>query len=150
MATAKIYTAAGDAKGDTSLPAALFDAPVHTHAMWEAVKCYNANQRQGTASTKTRATMTGGGRKTHGCTTHDQPGSIGASAYPSRVIKGKRLPGHMGNVTRTAKNVTVVDVNEEQHLLLVHGSVPGARNSFLLIHEAPEPKPRVRRVGETA
>ncbi len=63
MATAKIYTAAGDAKGDTQLPAALFDTPVHVHAMWEAVKCYNANQRQGTASTKTRSTMTGGGRK---------------------------------------------------------------------------------------
>jgi large subunit ribosomal protein L4 len=63
MATAKIYTAAGDAKGDASLPAALFDAPVHMHAMWEAVKCYNANQRQGTAATKTRATMSGGGRK---------------------------------------------------------------------------------------
>ncbi len=91
-----------------------------------------------------------GGRATHGCTTHDQPGSIGASAYPSRVIKGKRLPGHMGNVRRTVKNLTIVDVKEEQNLLLVQGSVPGARNCFLLIHDSAVPKPRVRRVGEPA
>jgi large subunit ribosomal protein L3 len=74
-----------------------------------------------------------GGRETHGCVTHKQPGSIGASAYPSRVIKGKRLPGRMGGARITAKNLEVIGVDAEQHLLWVRGSVPGAPNGMLLI-----------------
>ncbi len=88
-----------------------------------------------------------GGRRTHGCTTHDQPGSIGASAYPSRVIKGKRLPGQMGNVRRTVKNLTVISVDPEQRLLLIVGSVPGPRNAFLEIHPVPERKKSQKHLG---
>jgi large subunit ribosomal protein L3 len=77
-----------------------------------------------------------GGKATHGCTTHDQPGSIGASAYPSRVIKGKRLPGRMGGGRITAKNLEVVAVDPEQNLLVVRGSVPGARSSLVLVTPA--------------
>jgi large subunit ribosomal protein L3 len=73
------------------------------------------------------------GRETHGVTTHKQPGSIGASAYPSRVIKGKRLPGRMGGARVTVKNLDVVGVDAEQHLLWVRGSVPGAPNGMVLI-----------------
>jgi large subunit ribosomal protein L3 len=88
-----------------------------------------------------------GGKKTHGTTTHDQPGSIGASAYPSRVIKGKKLPGQMGNATRTVKNLVVLGVDTDAQVLLLRGSVPGARNSFLMIHPVPEKKRRARHLG---
>src|SRR5262245_14264376 len=74
-----------------------------------------------------------GGRDTHGCVTHKQPGSIGASAYPSRVIKGKRLPGRMGGARVTVKNLEVIGVDAEQHLVWVRGSVPGAPNGTVLI-----------------
>jgi large subunit ribosomal protein L3 len=76
------------------------------------------------------------GRETHGVTTHKQPGSIGASAYPSRVIKGKRLPGRMGGARVTVKNLDVIGVDAEQHLLWVRGSVPGAPNGMVLIRGA--------------
>lgn len=76
------------------------------------------------------------GRETHGVTTHKQPGSIGASAYPSRVIKGKRLPGRMGGARITVKNLHVVGVDAEQNLLWLRGSVPGAPNGMVLIQGA--------------
>jgi large subunit ribosomal protein L3 len=74
-----------------------------------------------------------GGRATHGCTTHDQPGSIGASAYPSRVIKGKRLPGRMGGKQITQMNLQVVAVDPEQSLLVVKGSIPGPVRGMVLV-----------------
>jgi large subunit ribosomal protein L3 len=73
------------------------------------------------------------GPMSHGSMSHRAPGSIGASAYPSRVIKGKKLPGHLGNVRVTAKNIEVIDVRPEDNLLVVKGPVPGPRNGFLLI-----------------
>jgi len=76
------------------------------------------------------------GRETHGVTTHKQPGSIGASAYPSRVIKGKRLPGRMGGARVTVKNLDVIGVDAEQHLMWVRGSVPGAPNGMVFIRGA--------------
>jgi len=75
-----------------------------------------------------------GGKKTHGSMFHRAPGSIGCSAWPSRVIKGKRLPGHMGDRTVTKKNVIVIDVRPEDNLLLVKGGVPGARSGLLKIY----------------
>ena len=88
-----------------------------------------------------------GGKRTHGVTTHDLPGSCGASAYPSRVIKGKKLPGQMGNVRRTVRNLEVVSYDPEQRLLLILGSVPGARNAFLEIHPVPERKRSQKHLG---
>lgn len=76
-----------------------------------------------------------GGKETHGCTTHKQPGSIGASAYPSRVIKGKRLPGRMGGGRITVKNLSVIGVDPEQNLIWVRGSVPGATTGTVLIRK---------------
>jgi len=73
------------------------------------------------------------GPETHGSMSHRAPGSIGASAYPSRVIKGKKLPGHLGNARVTVKNLEVVDVRPESNLLIVRGAVPGARNGLLVI-----------------
>ena len=75
------------------------------------------------------------GRETHGCVTHKQPGSIGASAYPSRVIKGKRLPGRMGGERDTVRNLSVIGVDPEQHLIWLRGSIPGAPKSTVLIRK---------------
>jgi large subunit ribosomal protein L3 len=61
------------------------------------------------------------------------PGSIGASAYPSRVLPGKKLPGHMGAVTVSVKNIKVVEVRPEQNLLLVLGAIPGGENGLVMI-----------------
>jgi large subunit ribosomal protein L3 len=73
------------------------------------------------------------GHASHGPTAGKQPGSIGASAYPSRVIKGKRLPGRMGGVNLTTKNLVVVAVDSEQHLLMVSGAVPGPTNGLVFV-----------------
>lgn len=72
-----------------------------------------------------------GGDTSHGCRSHKVPGSIGASATPSRVMRGKKLPGRMGNQRVTVKHVRVVDVIKDKDLLLVKGSVPGSRGGFL-------------------
>jgi len=90
---------------------------------------------RGFQGTRKRHKFTGG-RATHGCTTHDQPGSIGASAFPSRVIKGKRLPGRMGGKRVTMKNLQVVAVDPEQSLLVVRGSIPGPVRGFVLVRPA--------------
>ena len=74
-----------------------------------------------------------GGRKTHGSMFHRRPGSIGCSAWPSRVIKGKKLPGRMGNELLTTKNLTVIDVRADENIMLVKGSVPGAKEALLQI-----------------
>src|SRR5215510_7371920 len=74
-----------------------------------------------------------GGRASHGSMFHRAPGSIGASAYPSRVIKGTRMAGHMGVQRTTIKNLLVMKVNTEENLLLVRGAVPGPNGAYLMI-----------------
>lgn len=78
----------------------------------------------------------GGYRATHGVKTHHRhPGSIGQCAYPGRVFKGKKMPGHMGNVKVSMKGVKVVKMLPEQNVMLVRGAVPGANGGFLMIQE---------------
>ena len=77
-----------------------------------------------------------GGDGTHGSMHHRAPGSIGASAFPSRVIKGLRGAGHMGAETVTTKNINVVEIDAENNLLVVRGAVPGAISSYVVIHKA--------------
>ena len=77
-----------------------------------------------------------GGRATHGSMFHRAPGSIGASAEPARVLKGKKLPGQMGDVRKTIQNLLVVSVRPERNLILVKGSIPGSKNSIVIISEA--------------
>lgn len=77
-----------------------------------------------------------GGRATHGSMFHRAPGSIGASAFPSRVYPGTRLGGRMGGERVTAKNLKVVKVDEEQNLLYLRGAVPGAKDGYLAIRRA--------------
>ncbi|NNF05126.1 MAG: 50S ribosomal protein L3 [Candidatus Eisenbacteria bacterium] len=74
-----------------------------------------------------------GGPQTHGSKTGRIPGSIGNSAYPGRVIPGKKLPGHMGDAQITVQNSTVMGVDAEQNLIWIKGGVPGARGSYLTI-----------------
>lgn len=74
-----------------------------------------------------------GGPDTHGSMFNRAPGSIGASSFPSRVWKGKRMAGHMGNERVTVKNIKVVDVIPEQNLILLKGAVPGGVNGILEI-----------------
>jgi large subunit ribosomal protein L3 len=77
----------------------------------------------------------GGGRASHGSMFHRAPGSIGASAFPSRVIKGTRMAGHMGVERNTIKNLRIVKVNTEENILLVKGSVPGPNGAYVLIRK---------------
>ncbi len=78
-----------------------------------------------------------GGPKSHGQTDrHRAPGSIGATTYPGRVFKGKRMAGHMGNAKVKARNLEVVQTNPERNLLLVKGAVPGANGGLLIVEKA--------------
>ena len=89
----------------------------------------------------------GGGAATHGSMFHRAPGSVGASSYPSRVVKGMRAAGHMGARRVTTRNLRVVKVDAENNLLIVRGAVPGAAGGYVLIRKAiaakPEAKPQV-------
>ena len=82
-----------------------------------------------------------GGRMSHGSMFHRAPGSIGASSYPSRVVKGMRMGGHMGDKQITVRNVKVIRVDTENNLLLLEGSVPGGPNAIVVIRKAIAAKP---------
>jgi large subunit ribosomal protein L3 len=75
----------------------------------------------------------GGGPGGHGSHFHRAPGSIGQSADPAKVYKGKRMPGHMGNVKRTTQNLEVIEVDAEKNLVVVRGSVPGANGGLVVV-----------------
>lgn len=78
-----------------------------------------------------------GGPASHGAHGwHRRPGSIGASAFPSRVFKGKKMAGHLGMAKVTVQNLEVVGVEREQNLLLVKGAVPGGKGGYLVIRKA--------------
>lgn len=76
-----------------------------------------------------------GGDESHGSMFHRAPGSIGSSAYPSRVFPGTRMGGHMGDARITTKNLTVVRVDEARNLLMIRGAVPGGRGGYLTIRK---------------
>jgi large subunit ribosomal protein L3 len=75
----------------------------------------------------------GGGPASHGNTRHRKPGSISPGTDPSRVIKGKRMPGHMGDRRHTELGLTVVRIDAERNLLFVRGAIPGARNGIVTV-----------------
>jgi large subunit ribosomal protein L3 len=77
-----------------------------------------------------------GGAATHGSMFHRAPGSIGASSFPSRVVKGMRGAGRMGGGRVTTRNLKVLRVDAENHLLIVEGSVPGAPTSYVVVRKA--------------
>lgn len=76
----------------------------------------------------------GGGKASHGSGFHRAPGSIGCSAYPGRVVRGKKMPGRMGSDSKTLKNLTIVDIRENDNILLVQGAVPGAKDGLVSIY----------------
>jgi large subunit ribosomal protein L3 len=75
------------------------------------------------------------GPKTHGSKNIRPPGSIGCSAWPSRVTKGKKLPGQYGHEQQTMRNLEIVDIRPEQNLILVKGAVPGHRSALVTIRK---------------
>ena len=77
-----------------------------------------------------------GGRASHGSMFHRAPGSIGASSFPSRVVKGMRMGGHMGDDRVTVRNLKVIRVDPDNNLLLVEGAVPGGPNAIVVIRKA--------------
>jgi large subunit ribosomal protein L3 len=91
----------------------------------------------------------GGGEATHGSMFHRAPGSIGASSFPSRVVKGMRGAGRMGADRVTTRNLKVVSVNADEHLLVLRGAVPGAPGGVVIVRRAvarkPDPKPQVEK-----
>jgi large subunit ribosomal protein L3 len=77
-----------------------------------------------------------GGAATHGSMFHRAPGSIGASSFPSRVVKGMRAAGRMGGGRVTVRNLKVVRVDPENHLLLVEGGIPGSPEGYVMVRKA--------------
>src|SRR5712671_652628 len=77
-----------------------------------------------------------GGAATHGSMFHRAPGSIGASSFPSRVVKGMRAAGRMGGGRVTIRNLKVVRVDPENHLLLLEGGIPGAPEGYVIVRKA--------------
>ncbi len=100
----------------------------------DVVKVTGASKGKGFAGVIKRWNF-GGGRETHGSRSHRIPGSVGQCAWPSRVFKGKRLPGRMGGKQVTAPRVQVVEVRPDENLLFLKGPVPGARGSILVIRK---------------
>ena len=90
-----------------------------------------------------------GGAATHGSMFHRAPGSIGASSFPSRVVKGMRAAGRMGADRITTHNLRVVSVDVENHLLVLRGAVPGGPNGILIVRRAlkrkPDPQPQAEK-----
>jgi large subunit ribosomal protein L3 len=75
------------------------------------------------------------GPMTHGCNNIRQPGSIGSSAWPSRVIKGKRLPGHYGHARKTIRNIEIVDIRSQDNMILLKGAIPGPASGLVTINK---------------
>jgi large subunit ribosomal protein L3 len=78
----------------------------------------------------------GGGAATHGSMFHRAPGSIGASAFPSRVLPGMRGAGHMGSAKVTVRNLSVVSIKDQENLLVIKGAVPGRNGGYVIIRKA--------------
>jgi large subunit ribosomal protein L3 len=77
----------------------------------------------------------GGGRMTHGSHSKRTPGSIGCSAWPSKVIKGKRLPGQYGVERKTIRNLEIVDMRPDENLIMLKGALPGARSAIVTLNK---------------
>jgi large subunit ribosomal protein L3 len=75
------------------------------------------------------------GPMTHGSKSIRIPGSIGCSAWPSKVIRGKKMPGHYGNARKTIKNLTIYDIRPEENLVLIQGAVPGHRSALIMLNK---------------
>jgi large subunit ribosomal protein L3 len=100
----------------------------------ETVKVVGTSKGKGFAGVVKKWNF-GGGRETHGSRSHRIPGSIGQCAYPSRVFRGKRMPGRMGGVRVTSPSVEVIEVRSEENLIFLKGPVPGPRGGIVVIRK---------------
>jgi large subunit ribosomal protein L3 len=100
----------------------------------ERVKVIGTSKGKGFAGVMKKWNF-GGGRETHGSRSHRIPGSVGQCAYPSRVFKGKKMPGRMGGASVTAPSVEVVEVRPDENLLFLKGPIPGPRGAIVLIRK---------------
>ncbi len=75
------------------------------------------------------------GRKTHGSKSYRIPGSVGCSAWPAKIIRGKKMPGHYGNSRKTIRNLEIVDIRPDQNLVLIKGAVPGHRDALVMVNK---------------
>jgi len=107
---------------------------VDIFAVGETVHVVGTSKGKGFAGVVKRHHFAGGDAA-HGSMFHRAPGSIGASSYPSRVVKGMRMGGHMGSERVTVRNLKVVETDKDQNLLVVRGAVPGANGGYLLIRK---------------
>lgn len=111
---------------------------VDSFAVNELVDVIGVSKGRGFAGVQKRHHF-GGGGGSHGSMFHRAPGSIGASAYPSRVLKGMRAAGHMGVDRVTVRNLQVVQVLLEDNTLLVKGAVPGPDGGYVIVRKAKAP-----------
>ena len=116
--------------GDAPAPGA--EVTVQIFAPGELVKITGTSKGKGFQGIVHRYGA-GGGPASHGNTRHRKPGSVGAGTDPSRVIKGKRMPGHMGARRHTELGLRVVRIDAERHLLFVRGAVPGSKNGIVTV-----------------
>ncbi len=100
----------------------------------ESVKITSTSKGKGFAGVIKRHNFSRG-PETHGSTHHREPGSIGLCAKPARVMKGKKMPGHLGAAQVTLRSVKVADVDLENNIIALKGAIPGAKNSFVFIRE---------------
>jgi large subunit ribosomal protein L3 len=82
----------------------------------------------------------GGGEGSHGSMFHRAPGSIGSSSFPSRVFKGMRMAGHMGDAQVTVRNLEVIDIDTEDNVLMVKGAIPGPNGAYVTVRRAKAPR----------
>jgi large subunit ribosomal protein L3 len=119
-----------DLVGDAPAPGA--EITVQMFAPGELVKITGTSKGKGFQGIVHRYGA-GGGPGSHGNTRHRKPGSVGAGTDPSRVIKGKRMPGHMGARRHTELGLRVVRIDAERHLLFVRGAIPGSKNGIVMV-----------------
>jgi large subunit ribosomal protein L3 len=100
----------------------------------ERVDVSGLSRGRGFAGVVKRWGFSGGGA-THGSMFHRAPGSIGQSAWPSKVFKGRKLPGHHGNKRVTVRNLEVVDIRPNENIMIVRGGVPGSRKGFIEVRK---------------
>jgi len=115
-------------------PAAGVEVKVDIFAAGELVKVTGTSKGRGFQGVVHRHGFHGG-PATHGNTRHRKPGSISPGTDPSRVIKGKKMPGHHGAVKHTELGLTVVKIDADRNLLFVKGAVPGARNGIVTVRK---------------
>ena len=132
-------------KAGTALPATIFE-------VGEYVDVTGVSQGKGFAGVIKRHNFSSN-RASHGnSVSHNKPGSIGMAQDPGRVFPGKRMPGHMGAVTRTQQSLQIVRIDVERNLLLIRGAVPGSRGGDVMVRPAVRTRrpPAVKQGGKAA